>query len=205
MREIPDKPPPPYIPPSEDTKLSPSPKNTALKVTPKAIHTIESYCNWLWNQFSKGNSDTINYKNFSKSDQVSTLEIKNKEYLFDICQETFEKEFSEIVIKPCKSWEYNKENKFKSFNKKDVCLRVEKKVKDILGLENSVQKDNLLVNWAHKRQDYVNELLIKELYREEIDWVNIEENEIDVKNELTDSILDGLILEACQEYKMLYS
>ena len=56
-----------------------------------------------------------------------------------------------------------------------------------------VSRENLLVSWAGKKRDRVDEILVRELQEEEALWTNYNEDEVLVKDQMADTILESLI------------
>ena len=56
-----------------------------------------------------------------------------------------------------------------------------------------VSRENLLVSWAGKKRDRVDEILVRELQEEEAVWVNYGEDEVEVKEQMADILLEELI------------
>ena len=71
--------------------------------------------------------------------------------------------------------------------------RVQAEVCSDLKMTRRVQRENLLVRWAGKKRDRVDEILVRELQEEEVTWVNYGKDEVLVKDQMTDTILESLI------------
>ena len=67
--------------------------------------------------------------------------------------------------------------------------------------EPRAAKENLIIRWSHKRRDRVDQVLVRELHGEESAWINYEEDEIQVKDELSNTLLDSLIADTVQAFK----
>ena len=70
---------------------------------------------------------------------------------------------------------------------------VQKEVCSHLKMTKKVEKENLLVRWAGKKRDRVDEILVRELQEEEVLWINYSQDEAVVKDQMADIILESLI------------
>merc|ERR1711915_926763 len=75
--------------------------------------------------------------------------------------------------------------------------KVQKEVCSDLKLMKRVEKENLLVRWAGKKRDHVDEILVRELQEEEMLWTDFSQDEVLVKDQMTDIILESLISDCC--------
>merc|ERR1719333_1356134 len=71
--------------------------------------------------------------------------------------------------------------------------KVQTEVGSDLKLTKKFGKENLLVRWAGKKRDRVDEILVRELQEEEAVWVNYSKDEVVVKDQMTDTILNSLV------------
>ena len=67
--------------------------------------------------------------------------------------------------------------------------------------EKRAAKENLIIRWSHKRRDRVDQVLVRELHGEESTWIDYEADEIHVKDELSNTLLDSLISDTVQAFK----
>ena len=67
-----------------------------------------------------------------------------------------------------------------------------------------VSRENLLVSWAGKKRDRVDEILVRELQEEEALWTNYNEDEALVKDQMTDQMLDFLISDTAMVFANIY-
>ena len=70
---------------------------------------------------------------------------------------------------------------------------VEKKVMNLINLSVRPQHRSQTLKFGHKRRDLVDKILIQELREEESQWVDYNNDELNVKMQLTDAIFDSLI------------
>lgn len=67
--------------------------------------------------------------------------------------------------------------------------------------EKRAAKENLIIRWSHKRRDRVDQVLVRELHGEESTWIDYEVDEIQVKDELSNTLLDSLISDTVHAFK----
>lgn len=78
------------------------------------------------------------------------------------------------------------------------------KVKILFGFETRTVKENLIIRWSRKKRDKVDELLVRESQEEEQEWTDFSLDETALKNKITLSILDCLLLETGTVLKAAY-
>lgn len=66
--------------------------------------------------------------------------------------------------------------------------------------EKKAEKENLIIRWSHKRRDRVDQVLVRELHAEEASWTNYEDEEVQVKDELSTLIMDALVTDTVQAF-----
>nr|XP_045611082.1 uncharacterized protein LOC123766185 isoform X4 [Procambarus clarkii] len=72
---------------------------------------------------------------------------------------------------------------------------VQEQIKVLFGWKRSPEKETLLVRWARKHRDLVDQVLVKELQAEESSWTQYDEDEAAVKTQVACEIFDSLIEE----------
>jgi centrosomal protein CEP350 len=72
-----------------------------------------------------------------------------------------------------------------------------------LGFESAHTRDRFVVEWTKKRKDKVDRILVRELQSEESAWTDFEEEEVLIKNKLTNSLFDCLVGELCRELAVI--
>lgn len=195
MREIPNKPPPPYKPPV----VIP----TVTTVIPTEIRQVKTYI---------GKASEILYNDYKlgKLSENSRCNIGDKinsyRFVFDLCKEialdvqektkTDIKSPSWMQLKPrLKPLEIKKK-----FAKPDLEVYMNRKVQQLLGFQTVNRKDNLIVRWSRKKRDHVDEILVLEAQTEETDWTNYDQDALTVKDNLTNEILNVLLLETVRVF-----
>lgn len=195
MREIPNKPPPPYKPPP--VSLIP----VVTTVIPSDVRQIKTYIQKastiLYEDYEKGNLTEKSHPNIGDR-------INSYKFVFDLCKEIaldLQQKINYENIGP--SWMQLKPRLkpleiSKKITKEGLETISNRKVQQILGFITSNRKDNLIVRWSRKKRDHVDEILVLEAQTEESDWINYDKDELTVKNNLTDDILDMLVAETTQ-------
>nr|XP_022900642.1 centrosome-associated protein 350-like [Onthophagus taurus] len=205
MREIPNKPPPPYTPPvTQPHTLS------AIPTSSEQLDII--VCNIariLHNSYFKGTLEVIQLTDRDKrtfSLRNANIDKQCYEYVFDLGKELAVEHYRQFVEKPKPSWmKVNK--KFlaqrKPFNELELRQHLFKEIKVLIGFEKDVLKENLITKWCRKKRDHVDEILIVESQAEESEWTNYDEDEVVVKDELTNDIMKILLAETAQVWEKL--
>ena len=67
---------------------------------------------------------------------------------------------------------------------------------EILGLQRKpMEKEGSYLRWTGKKRDAVDEILVQELQQEEKEWTNYDHDEVSVKKQVADAVLDELLAE----------
>lgn len=217
VREIPNKPPPPYTPPGEGRLSLGSLSLTA--VIPSNVDELTSFTE---------KATSLIYDAKLAGEDVESLEtpaeiyesIKEKNenvrrdrriyntFLFDLCKETVAEAYRTEYEKPGPSW--TKPNvKTKPTMKiprsvEELTEYVNKEVATLFGFKTKLQRENMVMRWSRKRRDRVDELLAREAQAEEDEWTKFHHDELAVKNGLTVAILDSLVMETVNMVKVTY-
>lgn len=121
------------------------------------------------------------------------------QFIFDLSKELALHHYAQFRedVKP--SWrKVNKRPLVRNrpFDERQLTKYLCEKVKDLLNFEKSLgKKDNLMTKWSRKKKDHVDDLLVLESQMEETTWTNYDEDEVIVKNDITDDILNMLLVE----------
>ncbi|XP_011264049.2 centrosome-associated protein 350 [Camponotus floridanus] len=219
VREIPNKPPPPYTPPG-DGRLSASLGSPSMTpaVIPSNVEELTSFTEkatiLIYNAKQAG-EDIANleapveiYDSITdKINEDKDRRIYNT-FLFDLCKEIIVEVFRAEYEKPGPSW--TKPNvKTKPAMKipktmEDLVEYVNQEVATLFGFKTKLQRENMVMRWSRKRRDRVDELLAREAQAEEDEWTKFHHDELVVKNGLTVAILDTLMMETANIVKIAY-
>ncbi|KAL6264708.1 hypothetical protein P5V15_004807 [Pogonomyrmex californicus] len=220
VREIPNKPPPPYIPP-EDGRLStslgsPTPVTAVISSNVEELTSFTEKATALIYNAKLAGEDIANLEappeiyelTKDKSESVKRDRRIYNTFLFDLCKETIVEVYRAEYEKPGPSW--TKPNvKTKPMmkipkNVEELIEYVNKEVATLFGFKTKLQRENMVMRWSRKRRDRVDELLAREAQAEEDEWTKFHHDELAVKNGLTVTILDTLVMETANVVKIAY-
>lgn len=220
IREIPNKPPPPYTPPGQTTRSPAAP--CKLDVTNEEPHFIPftaeeltfltvTVTSYLYNlQETVGDVELAELPSelCEDNDTTDVSNIKRssrrifKKLVFDSVKDMVKEAYGWTRENPCAPWEWpafsHKRIKQLPRSKEMLQDTVLKQVLVMFGFAPKAYKEKLVVRWSRKKRDYVDEILMRESHEEESAWTNYEEDEVTVKNEITLVILDSLLDETVQ-------
>ncbi|KYQ54502.1 hypothetical protein ALC60_06649 [Trachymyrmex zeteki] len=216
VREIPNKPPPPYTPPGRLSASLGSP-SLVTAVIPSNVEELTSFTE---------KATALIYNAKLAGEDIASLEAPPEIYeltedksekrdrriyntfLFDLCKETIVEIYRAEYEKPGPSW--TKPNvKTKPTmkipkNVEELIEYVNKEVATLFGFKTKLQRENMVMRWSRKRRDRVDELLAREAQAEEDEWTKFHHDELAVKNGLTVAILDTLVMETANVMKIAY-
>ncbi|XP_045126142.1 uncharacterized protein LOC123513208 isoform X2 [Portunus trituberculatus] len=72
---------------------------------------------------------------------------------------------------------------------------IQEQVKVLFSWKPPLRKESLMIRWAQKHRDLVDQVLVKELQAEEASWTNYDEDEAAVKTKVASEIFDALLSE----------
>ncbi|KAI4470046.1 centrosome-associated protein [Holotrichia oblita] len=204
MREIPNKPPPPYTPPTSQIHVS-----TVLPSSVEQLQCMTSIISdRLFKAYINGNLETAT-PNITEESKLLTRHNIDKEcfeFIFDLCKEFAVEHYKQFVEYSGPSWMVvNKRSlaKRKPFDGNDLKAYLFKKTKEILEFEKVIFKEKMITKWSRKKRDHVDEILVIESQTEESEWTNYDDDEVIVKNELTNDIMNMLLTETANVIKSL--
>ncbi|XP_074115478.1 uncharacterized protein LOC141538084 isoform X2 [Cotesia typhae] len=220
VREIPNKPPPPYTPPGIGSLSPESSPTLPLAIVPTNIDELTAFTEKatviIFNAQQSGKDvmslevpPEINELNNDTNKVVKKDREVYNTFLFDLCKEAFAELYQSDYEKPGPSW--TKPNvKTKPVIKipktiDELNEYVNKEVATLFGFKTKLQRENMVMRWSRKRRDRVDELLAREAQAEEDEWTKFHHDELAVKNELTVAILDTLIFETTNVVKTVYA
>jgi len=217
LRTIPDKPPPPYIPPAlpkpekpvPPKVVVPSSKEQVFKVLEKFVKVLhvarENFMDITQVEFTEDLVDIPEDLSESEADSL----IQYHKMLYAVTVEKI------VDIYSCEQKEQNPPwmqplplAKLRFLTPKSVASlteRVQKEVCSDLRLVSKVGKESLLVRWAGKKRDRVDEILVRELQEEEVVWTDYTQDEVVVKDQMTDTIMDSLVQDTADVFSSIYS
>ena len=87
----------------------------------------------------------------------------------------------------------------------ELIQSVQREVLIAFNHQKKAQKENLIIRWSQKRRDRVDEVLVRELHAEEMAWTNYQDDEVNVKDEISNQIMDALIQDTARAFGKLLS
>lgn len=201
VREIPNKPPPPYTPPV--TASLP----TLPSVLPSAVDQIDIVSDFatdiLYRAHLDNNLETVTFDNETiHDDLLKNVEKSCLKFLFDLCKELTLEHYERFKTDEGPSWmkQVNKQRRSVNgpFGKGELKTYLNRKVKILLGYEKIERRENAIIRWSRKKRDHVDEILVLESQAEESEWTNYDKDELYVKNEVTNEIMNMLLSETAE-------
>ncbi|XP_032527938.1 uncharacterized protein LOC116778142 isoform X2 [Danaus plexippus] len=172
LREIPDKPPPPYTPPTEPRPLKSLNKFIADDINEQKIHKL---------LFQPG-------KQLGETD---VFEV----FVKDFCQESIERQ---KLDRSDKYWDTC--NMIPVKPKPDKEKLVKKAAADLKEVLSDVPP-TVVSGVGARRSDHIDDILFAEWRRCEPEWTSLHADEVIVKNQVFESIFQKILSETVDEYK----
>lgn len=202
VREIPNKPPPPYTPPGESPKSPdeaeqvpgavPSKKEQVLPLVLRAVETLYHA------RLAGRDLETVQPSWEPPGEEPDNEACTTyKRFLFDLTRQLVQEAYSccdkETLpwLEPPAMSRRNALLRPKSLQ--DLQSRVEEKVTSLFGFSARQRREKLIIRWSRKRRDHVDELLVREAQEEEQAWTNYEVDEAAVKSQISDAIMNMLL------------
>jgi hypothetical protein len=212
IREIPNKPPPPYTPPGQTT--TPCKQDLTSEDEPHFIPStaeeltslaVEVICH-LYNLQATGcdiERAEVPPQFYEDSNAANVSDIKRssrrifKKLIFDLTKDLVKEAYGLTRENTCAPWDWPafscKRRKPPPRPKEILQEVVLKQVLGLFGFAPKVYKEKHVIQWSHKKRDYVDEILMKECHEEESAWTDYAEDEVTVKNEIALGLLDSLL------------
>lgn len=192
IREIPNKPPPPYTPPSEHSSVKIPNNESELRTL------VSPAIQYICGSLRKGVriDEVKQLPEYTPNGKSSTEITTYKKFIFDLTKEVARNILENNKTKKCLPWESSSKNSKPKLvpSEKFLSKMIENEVLVLFGFKSKINKEKLIIQWSRKkRNDFVDDLLIKELQDEEAEWTNYEEDENIIKNRITQNLLDDLI------------
>lgn len=206
LREIPNKPPPPYTPPCKPPSEIPTSEADVLAVTSLAVRILVE-------EMGKGKligeiEPTRNYYGNVVSEHVKTYKF----FLFDLAKHLIEEVFRQQETKKdvlpwTKTRELLSSYKYRQIDRTLDSLNefVQKQVLVLFGFGKKMGKESLMMRCFKKKRDHVDEILVCESQEEESQWTQFDEDQVTVKNEVALAILDNLLEESTRSVKLIFN
>jgi hypothetical protein len=195
MREIPNKPPPPYTPPSSLTSLPQS----ILPTDVKEITEIASYSSKvLYKAHQNNNLDKVKFSEngFKLFSKVEVSKIC-AEYVFNVCRDVAREHYRQFETVAEPSWLVLAKRPQLAKAKPSDAASLERilnnKLKEVFGFKRVQVAESAIIKWGQKKRDHVDEVLVMESQEEESQWTNFDKDELIVKNQITNDIVKMLL------------
>ncbi|XP_033119119.1 centrosome-associated protein 350-like [Anneissia japonica] len=135
------------------------------------------------------------------SDIESVSKKSYKTLVFDLSNEVYKDVLSEQKSVEHPPWIKQKRRPRKyiidkgSTKDEDWADMIHDHVGLLLGLKKKKKSETFSLKYSKKKKDHVDEILIQELREEEPEWVNYDDDEVTVKMQLADGIMESLLTE----------
>jgi hypothetical protein len=117
-----------------------------------------------------------------------------KKLIFDLTKDLVKEAYGLTRENSCAQCAFSCKKKNPPPRSKEVLQEVVlKQVLNIFGFAPKMYKEKHVIQWSHKKRDYVDEILMKECRDEESAWTDYAEDEVTVKNEIALGLLDSLL------------
>ncbi|XP_057655726.1 centrosome-associated protein 350-like [Diorhabda carinulata] len=205
IREIPNKPPPPYIPPSPINIIT----TPTIIPTAEEIEEITLYSAKILHKAYLSN----NLTNVSISNNTLSLISKNiskdcYKFVFNLCKEIAQDHYKQFEEDNSPPW-LRIQKKIgsglvKPLDTEGLKIHMIKNLKELFGYERSSKRDNNKIKWIKKKRDHVDEILVVECQQEETQWTNYRKDELLVKDNIVNEIFDSLLIDTAQVFKKIF-
>ncbi|XP_056637609.1 centrosome-associated protein 350-like [Diorhabda sublineata] len=205
IREIPNKPPPPYIPPSPISIIT----TPTIIPTAEEIEEITLYSAKILHKAYLSN----NLTNVSISNNTLSLISKNiskdcYKFVFNLCKEIAQDHYKQFEEDNSPPW-LRIQKKIgsglvKPLDTEGLKIHMIKNLKELFGYERSSKRDNNKIKWIKKKRDHVDEILVVECQQEETQWTNYRKDELLVKDNIVNEIFDSLLIDTAQVFKKIF-
>ncbi|CAG9860031.1 unnamed protein product [Phyllotreta striolata] len=198
LREIPNKPPPPYTPPTSQAQ------EPALSIIP-TCDQLEEISSFSAKILHKGYL-AHNLANVAISNNVLSLITEyipkdRYKFVFDLCKEI-----------ACEHYAQFKEDNpsfgsgvRRPLDAEGLQAHMLGKLKEVFGYKKTDRRDNAVIKWSRKKRDHVDEVLVTECQREEPQWINYQKDELLVKEQIANDIFEGLLRDTANVFKGIFS
>lgn len=201
VREIPNKPPPPYTPPGESPKSPeeappvpgavPASREQILPLVSRATETLYHA------RLAGRELESVQPSWEPELEQDSEACAVYKHFLFDLSRQLVQEAYScpDQQAPPWLEPPAVRRRKALLMPKslQELQQRVEDQVMVLFGFSKRTRREKLIIRWSRKRRDHVDELLVREAQEEEQAWTNYELDEAAVKSQLADAMLNMLL------------
>lgn len=170
LREIPNKPPPPYKSPT---------KNKALIDVPYTSDEVHKMVLTAANQVFNGSQSALLNNYIIDSDSIVHADYKT--LIFDYCKEIAQDLFIDKTYLPLwkRSIKSLKQFKARPKNPKDLSDVVIKKMNQIIDIDECEEK--------------VNKFVVKQMHEEDSKWTDFQMDELEIQNDIVENLMKKLV------------
>ncbi|KAI5700657.1 hypothetical protein M8J75_001693 [Diaphorina citri] len=188
LREIPDKPPPPYIEPACSVPAS----------EPEITGIIEAMVQSLMCPEKQIEVPSSN---------IARIQMYYS-FLYDLTRDVYTRQTTPSTAR-CEDelpWQQPRV-KAKLLDRKVpsdtqvITSRVVSEVCQLLALRPSPKRDNFIARWSRPKRDPVDEIIVQESKAEEPMWTGFHVEETEIKNQIADAILQDLLAETAVAFR----
>jgi len=214
VRQIPNKPPPPYIPPARPPKPQ-LPKQFIPHSTDHLSAIIDLSLASIYSARLRGEDISkveVDLGGLDIPEELAEVEVvaleQYHEMLVDLVREKVERIYRDEGVEQNPPWMPAKPVKKLKFlvpkSLETLSERVKKQMHSDFGLVGRVERESLLVRWAGKKRDRVDEILVRELQEEEEVWTDFAVDEVEVKDQLVDTLVLELIQDTATTFNDVF-
>ncbi|RZF47084.1 hypothetical protein LSTR_LSTR004484 [Laodelphax striatellus] len=195
LREIPNKPPPPYTPPGQArAKIANDRIPTKQQEILAIVNTLTDY---IYTQHSQGKDIHTLTPPRNLITREDSSQGTYKRFLFDLTKQIvienkykYEEEDGEERV-PWEKIDY-KQRCVVARSLDELKAVTARRVNVLYGFEPQVARENLIVQWS-KKHNKIDKFLVNELQEEECEWTDFSKQELLLKNKVTADLLEQLI------------
>ncbi|VEN57979.1 unnamed protein product [Callosobruchus maculatus] len=201
VREIPNKPPPPYTPPSS---LPPVPPVQPIVPTRDEIDEITKYASKiLYKAHLGGKLEKVTISDSTLNLIGTTISKDRYRFVFDLCKEICRWHYEQFEESACPSWlKVTRKPKLAVEKPLDVGgleKHMTKKLRELYGYEKPIVRENAIIKWCKKKRNHIDEILITESLQEESQWTTFEKDDRLVMDQVTNEIMNMLLIKETEE------
>ncbi|CAH1986396.1 unnamed protein product [Acanthoscelides obtectus] len=201
VREIPNKPPPPYTPPSSSPSAPPV---QSIVPTKEEIDEITKYTSKiLYKAHLAGKLDKVTISDSTLNLIGTTISKERYRFVFDLCKEICRWHYGQFEESTCPSWlKVTGKPKLvveKPLDAAGLEMHMTKKLRELYGYEKPIIRENAIIKWCKKKRNHIDEILITESLQEESQWRNSELDNKLVMDKITNEIMNMLLIKETEE------
>lgn len=204
LREIPNKPPPPYTPPGQalswQNKIRSPVVSETKQIVPKSKEDVARYCN----RFTEYLIDNHSQPDIQIPDELFTFDLQmqaDQPAEWQVNCRAFLSLLADLsrlhLMELSKRTTFLPGQKFVGGrpirSRMELVKAVESAVLVQMNYQPRLLRESQLARWSQKKRDRVDEILVRELQIEEKFWTDFTSEEVQVKYQTAEAILDLLL------------